>query len=220
MRTFCFAQRFNPNKKRQEYPFIPDVFYWRYRARNTGQKCCFLILQQASFMFSRIKMYKNFHLRTYRFSCGDRNRLRTLTRFPIFQHTKMRWCAKLIKHTTDTFPYSNIEQSTFPHLRSRWGALSLQNGKRAELLPFVKLLHSYGLCPLNHQPYFPILQHCGINDPPDRLLRQSADNYFMLYLAESLTGRSYTEGKLLRYFPLWRERGNDDKGLSSLAVSP
>ena len=29
--------------------------------------------------------------------------------------------------------------------------------------------------------------------------------YFMLYLAESLTGRSYTEGKLLRYFPLWRE---------------
>ena len=30
--------------------------------------------------------------------------------------------------------------------------------------------------------------------------------YFMLYLAESLTGRSYTEGKLLRYYPLWRER--------------
>ena len=30
--------------------------------------------------------------------------------------------------------------------------------------------------------------------------------YFMLYLAESLTGKSYTEGKLLRYFPLWRER--------------
>ena len=31
--------------------------------------------------------------------------------------------------------------------------------------------------------------------------------YFLLYLAESLTGRNYTEGKLLRYFPLWRERG-------------
>ena len=30
--------------------------------------------------------------------------------------------------------------------------------------------------------------------------------YFMLYLAESLTGRSHTEGKLLRYYPLWRER--------------
>ena len=30
--------------------------------------------------------------------------------------------------------------------------------------------------------------------------------YFMLYLAESLTGRSYTEGKLLRYF-LSGERG-------------
>ena len=104
-----------PIKKRQEYQFIPDVFYWRYRARNTGQKCCFLILQQASFMYSRIKMYKNFHLRTYRFSCGDRNRLRTLTRFPIFQHTKMSWYTKLIKHTTDTFPYSNIQQSTFPH---------------------------------------------------------------------------------------------------------
>ena len=87
----------------------------------------------------------------------------------------------------------------------RHSTLSLQNGKCAELLPFVKLLHSYGLCPLNHQPHFPILQHCGINDPPDRLLRQSADNYFMLYLAESLTGRSYTEEKLLRYYPLWRE---------------
>ena len=29
--------------------------------------------------------------------------------------------------------------------------------------------------------------------------------YFMLCLIESLTGRSYTEGKLLRYYPLWRE---------------
>ena len=26
--------------------------------------------------------------------------------------------------------------------------------------------------------------------------------------------------KDITYFPLWRERGNDDKGLSSLAVSP
>ena len=68
------------------------------------------------------------------------------------------------------------------------------------------LMHSYGLCPLDHQPYFLMLQNCGINYPPDRLPRQSADNYFMLYLAESLTGKSYTEGKLLRYFPLWRER--------------
>ena len=143
MRTFCFAQRFDSNKKRQEYQFISDVFYWRYRARTTGQKCCFLILQQASFMYIRIKMYKNFHLRTYRFSCGDRNRLRTLTRFPIFQHTKMSRCTKLIKHT-DTFPYSNIEQSTFPHLRSRWSALSLQNGKLATCFLFVRLLFS---CP-------------------------------------------------------------------------
>ena len=101
---------------------------------------------------------------------------------------------------------SNIQQSTFPHLRSRWSALSLQNGKRVELLPFVKLLHSYGLLLLAHQPYFLMLQNCGINYPPDRLLRQSADNYFMLYLAESLKGKSYTEEKLLRYFPLWRER--------------
>ena len=31
--------------------------------------------------------------------------------------------------------------------------------------------------------------------------------YFMLYLAESLTGRSYTEGQLAKRFPLWRERG-------------
>ena len=75
----------------------------------------------------------------------------------------------------------------------RHSTLSLQNGKRAELLPFVKLLHSYGLCPLDHQPYFLMLQNCGINYPPDRLPRQSADNYFMLYLAESLTGKSYTK---------------------------
>ena len=30
--------------------------------------------------------------------------------------------------------------------------------------------------------------------------------YFMLYLAESLTGRSYTEGKPATRYPLWRER--------------
>lgn len=28
-------------------------------------------------------MYKNFHLRTYRFSCGNRNRLKILTSFPM-----------------------------------------------------------------------------------------------------------------------------------------
>ena len=29
-----------------------------------------------------------------------------------------------------------------------------------------------------------------------------------------------TKGQHAKRFPLWRERGNDDKGLSSLAVSP
>jgi len=58
--------------------------------------------------------------------------------------------------------YSNLLS---PIRLGGWSTLFLQNGKCAELLPFVKLLHSYGLCPLDHQPYFPILQHCGINDP-------------------------------------------------------
>ena len=106
-----------------------------------------------------------------------------------------------------TLPFAQTYSNLLSPIRlGGWSSLSLQNGKRAELLPFVKLLHSYGLCPLDHQPYFLMLQNCGINYPPDRLPRQSADNYFMLYLAESLTGKSYTEGKLLRYFPLWRER--------------
>ena len=30
----------------------------------------------------------------------------------------------------------------------------------------MELLHSYGLWPLAHQPYFPMLQHSGINYPP------------------------------------------------------
>ena len=36
--------------------------------------------------------------------------------------------------------------------------------------------------------------------------------YFMLYLAESLTVQSYTERKLIRHFPLWRERGTIEDG--------
>ena len=41
-----------------------------------------------------------------------------------------------------------------------------QRGKRAACFLFVELLHSYGLWPLAHQPYFPMLQHSGINYPP------------------------------------------------------
>ena len=32
--------------------------------------------------------------------------------------------------------------------------------------------------------------------------------------------KSFTNEKLEKRFPFWRERGNDDKVLSSLAVSP
>ena len=36
--------------------------------------------------------------------------------------------------------------------------------------------------------------------------------YFLLYLAESLTSRSYTKGKTATRFPLWRERGTIEDG--------
>ena len=120
------------------------------------------------------------------------------------------WMASFMKKTDGTI-------STLPFAQTYSNLLSPTSQKLAVrpfsperetycVLSIWTLMHSYDLCPSNHQPYFPILHHCEINDPPDRLLRQSADNYFMLYLAESLTGRSYTEGKLLRYYPLWIER--------------
>ena len=109
----------------------------------------------------------------------------------------------LINHTTLC---SNIQQSTFPHPPWRMVRPFSPEREMCCVLSIWMLMHSYGMWLLYHQPYFPILQHCWINYPPDRLLGQSADNYFMLYLAESLTGKSYTEEKLLRYFPLWRER--------------
>ena len=58
------------------------------------------------------------------------------------------------------FPLFKHRGVYFPPPAKGWrSTLSLQNGKLAELLPFVKLLHSYGLCPLNHQPYF-LPCHC------------------------------------------------------------
>ena len=100
---------------------------------------------------------------------------------------------------------SNIQQSTFPHQPKAGGPPFLS--RTGNLL---------APAPINSNSFFEIAFF-----PRCLYLHQKMYiYYFMLYLAESLTGRSYTEGKLLRYFPLWRERGNDDKVLSSLAVSP
>ncbi|WP_270456448.1 hypothetical protein, partial [Allisonella histaminiformans] len=98
-----------------------------------------------------------------------------------YQHTSLR---------------SNIEQSTFPHQPKAGGSpfLSRTGNLRAP-------------APINSNSFFEIAFF-----PRYLYLRQKMYIYhFMLYLAESLTGKSYTEEKLLRYFSLWRERGNDDK---------
>ena len=86
---------------------------------------------------------------------------------------------------------SNIQQSTFPHQPKAGGPpfLSRTGNLRAP-------------APINSNSFFEIAFF-----PRCLYLHQKMYiYYFMLYLAESLTGRNYTEGKLLRYFPLWRER--------------
>ena len=39
-------------------------------------------------------------------------------------------------------------------------------------------------------------------------------------LIKNKKAKCCTNGKIAKRFPLWRERGNEDKVLSSLAVSP
>ena len=85
---------------------------------------------------------------------------------------------------------SNIQESTFPHQPKAGGPpfLSRTGNLRAP-------------APINSNSFFEIAFF-----PRCLYLHQKMYiYYFMLYLAESLTGRSYTEGKLLRYYPLWRE---------------
>ena len=41
-----------------------------------------------------------------------------------------------------------------------------------------------------------------------------------IYVFFDANGKSCTKEKHAKRFPLWRERGNDDKDLSSLAVNP
>ena len=64
-------------------------------------------------MYSRIKMYKNFHLRTYRFSCGDRNRLKSINKIsyiPTYEDEMMHKAYQtyryfpLLKHRGVYFP--------------------------------------------------------------------------------------------------------------------
>ena len=87
---------------------------------------------------------------------------------------------------------SNIQHSTFPHQPKAGGPPFLS--RTGNLL---------APAPINSNSFFEIAFF-----PRCLYLHQKMYiYYFMLYLAESLTGRNYTEGKLLRYFPLWRERG-------------
>ena len=89
-------------------------------------------------------------------------------------------------------PCSNIQESTFPHQPKAGGPPFLS--RTGNLL---------APAPINSNSFFEIAFF-----PRCLYLHQKMYiYYFMLYLAESLTGRNYTEGKLLRYFPLWRERG-------------
>ena len=123
-----------------------------------------------------------------------------------FPHMSPSIHKQIITQSFSNIPLcSNIQQSTFPHQPKAGGPpfLSRTGNLRAP-------------APINSNSFFEIAFF-----PRCLYLHQKMYiYYFMLYLAESLTGRNYTEGKLLRYFPLWRERGNDDNSLSSLAVSP
>ena len=89
---------------------------------------------------------------------------------------------------------SNIQKSTFPHQPKAGGPPFLS---RTGNLRAPALINSNSFCEIALFIFFSIL----ISSSKNVYLL-----YFMLYLAESLTGRSYTEGKLLRYYPLWRER--------------
>ena len=85
---------------------------------------------------------------------------------------------------------SNIQHSTF-HRRASFHPFSPER-EIFEPLPLSIQIHSVRLRCLFSSRYLYLRQKMYIY-------------YFMLYLAESLTGRRYAEGKLLRYYPLWRE---------------
>ena len=110
-----------------------------------------------------------------------------------FPHMSPSIHKQIITQSFSNIPLcSNIQHSTFPHQPKAGGPpfLSRTGNLRAP-------------APINSNSFFEIAFF-----PRCLYLHQKMYiYYFMLYLAESLTGRNYTEGKLLRYFPLWRERG-------------
>ena len=94
---------------------------------------------------------------------------------------------------------SNIQKSTFPHQPKAGGPPFLS---RTGNLRAPAPINSNSFCEIALFIFSSILISSSY------LHLKMYIYYFMLYLAESLTGRSYTEEKLLRYYPLWRERVN------------
>ena len=111
-----------------------------------------------------------------------------------FPHMSPSIHKQIITQSFSNIPLcSNIQQSTFPHQPKAGGPPFSPERETFEPLPLSIQIHSVRLRCLFSPRYLYLHQKMYIY-------------YFMLYLAESLTGRNYTEGKLLRYFPLWRER--------------
>ena len=78
--------------------------------------------------------------------------------------------------------------------------------QRLAVRPFSPERETFEPLPLSIQIHS-VRLHCLFSPRYLYLHQKMYIYYFMLYLAESLTGRSYTEGQLAKRFPLWRERG-------------
>ena len=77
--------------------------------------------------------------------------------------------------------------------------------QRLAVRPFSPERETFEPLPLSIQIHS-VRLHCLFSPRYLYLHQKMYIYYFMLYLAESLTGRSYTEGQLAKRFPLWRER--------------
>ena len=112
-----------------------------------------------------------------------------------FPHISPSIHKQIITQSFSNIPLcSNIQKSTFP------------TSQRLAVRPFSPERETFEPLPLSIQIHSVRLR-CLFSPRYLYLHQKMYIYYFMLYLAESLTGRSHTEGKLLRYFPLWRERG-------------
>ena len=97
---------------------------------------------------------------------------------------------------------SNIQKSTFPHQPKAGGPPFLS---RTGNLRAPAPINSNSFCEIALFIFSSILISSSY------LHLKMYIYYFMLYLAESLTGRSYTEGKLLRILPSLEREGKGRK---------